>query len=78
MRQFTKAEARTFFVKDGHRSMSDYRIAEFQLEQKYLCMPPDVFYGAVQRVLNRDIFPHQLITDKEFLLNEVRLKRAAQ
>lgn len=39
--------------------LTDREIVEFQLFTPRLCMPFDVFHGAVEKVLDRPVFTHE-------------------
>ena len=39
--------------------MNYRQIAEFQIEQKLLCMPFDVFHEAMEKALDRPVFTHE-------------------
>lgn len=71
MKQITKEEAIKIFESKLWEDWSDQQIVEFQLFQKRLCMPFDVFHSAIERVLNRPVFntefAHAELLQKEFL-----------
>ena len=71
MQQLTKEQAIKIFESGLWRDMTDEQIVKFQLFQKRLCMPFDVFHGAMTNVLGREIWTHEFANsenlEKEYL-----------
>lgn len=59
MKQLTKEQAIAFCENKLYEPMTYKQRAEFQIEQKLLCMPFDVFHEAVEKTLNRPVFTHE-------------------
>jgi hypothetical protein len=59
MKQFTKEQAITFANEKLYENMTDEQISIFQLDQKFLCMPFDVFVRAISKVLGRSVYTHE-------------------
>lgn len=59
MEQLTTEQAIEFCESRAWEHMSEREIAEFQMEQKCLCMPFNVFHGAIESVLGRPVFTHE-------------------
>ncbi len=65
----TVEQAKQLYKSNFWESMSDQKIVTFQLFEKLLCMPFDVFHKAIEKVLKRPIYTH------EFGLNIDGIKR---
>lgn len=59
MKQLTKEQAIAFAESEVYESWTPRQIVDFQLFQKRLCMPFDVFHGAIEKVLNRPVYTHE-------------------
>ena len=59
MKQLTKEQAIAFSKNKCYEGMNYRQIAEFQIEQKLLCMPFDVFHEAMEKALDRPVFTHE-------------------
>lgn len=59
MKQLTKEEAIELHRGEAWKKMSLKERAVFQIQQKRLCMPFDVFHEAVEKTLNRPVFTHE-------------------
>ena len=59
MRQFTKEEAKAFYDNKCYEGMSYMDIAKFQIEQKRLCVPFNLFHEAMEKALGRPVFTHE-------------------
>jgi hypothetical protein len=59
MKQLTKDQAVAFATSEAYKTMNHKQIAEFQINQKCLCMPFRIFHEAVEKVLNRPVFTHE-------------------
>jgi len=62
MQQLTREEAIAFADAKKWETMSKKEIAKFQMEQRLLCMPFDVFHEAVEHTLGYPVFTHQMIS----------------
>ena len=71
MEQLTKKEAIHFAESKAYEGMTDRQIAEFQIAQKKLCMPFEVFHGAISRVLERDVYTHEFGLNRDGLRAEL-------
>jgi hypothetical protein len=65
-----KKQAIKLYKSGWWKEVSDYDKVKFQLFEKRLCMPFDVFHGAVERVLGRPVFTHEFGMNVEGLRNE--------
>lgn len=59
MKQLTKEQAIAFAENKLYEAMTYRQRAEFQIEQRLLCMPFDVFHEAVEKTLNRPVYTHE-------------------
>lgn len=59
MKQLTEKEAIALSQGGEWRDWSYHEKAKFQLYQKRLCMPFDVFHEAMEKVLDRPILTHE-------------------
>lgn len=59
MKQLTKEQAIAFAKNKLYETMTYRQRAEFQIEQRLLCMPFDVFHEAMEKTLNRPVFTHE-------------------
>ena len=59
MKQLTKEQAIAFSKNKCYEKMNYRQIAEFQIEQKLLCMPFAVFHEAMEKALDRPVFTHE-------------------
>lgn len=57
--QMTREQAVEFAETKQYLFMDDQEIAIFQINQDRLCMPFNVFQGAVAKTLNRPVFTHE-------------------
>jgi hypothetical protein len=57
--QLTKDQAIAFYHSNVWVDWDVQRIVRFQLFQKKLCMPLNVFYKAITEVLGRPIYSHE-------------------
>ena len=69
MDEIKQAAAVALSESDFWLEMSPRDIAEFQLNQRRLCMPFDVFHGAVEAALERPVWTHEF-ADRDSLLKE--------
>jgi hypothetical protein len=59
MKQLSKEEAITLHTSEVWKSWSKEDIAAFQLFQKRLCVPFDIFHEAIEEVLDRPVYIHE-------------------
>ena len=60
-------------AKSGFWKTMSYRdIAMFQMHEKRLCMPFDVFHEAIVKALGRPVYTHEFATNHEGLKKELR------
>lgn len=71
MKQLTKEQAIAFGENKLYEEMTLQQIAEFQLAQKRLCVPFDLYHEAVEKALGRPVFSHELGMNQEGLLKEL-------
>lgn len=62
MKQLTKQQAIAIADSGAYASLSSEEKASFQLNQECLCMPFDVFHGAVEEAVGYPVFTHQFAT----------------
>ena len=74
LRQITKAEAIAIGERKGWEPWTYKMRAVFQLRQRRLCMPFDVFHEAVEKTLQRPVFTHEFGLNWEGLLAEAEGK----
>lgn len=55
--------------------MTSRQIAEFQMEQDYLCMPFDVFHKAITEALGRPVYTHEFGLNRDGLRKELHGKK---
>lgn len=70
MKQLTKEQAIAFGKSKAYEGMSFRMIAKFQLSQRKLCMPFNVFHKAVEEALGRPVYTHEFV-NPELLLKEL-------
>ena len=63
MKQLTKDQAIRLAESSFWEEMSAKEIADFQMNQNLLCMPFEVFHKALEEVLGRPVFTHELAFD---------------
>lgn len=59
MRQLTKREAINFSKSEKWKDWTAEEITAFQLLQKRLCVPMDVFHESIEVALKRPVFTHE-------------------
>lgn len=59
MDQLTKEQAIAMAENELYKTMDFREIAEFQIQQKFLCMPFSVFHEAVEKTVKRPVFTHE-------------------
>lgn len=57
--QLTKEQAIELAKNEAWKEMTFRQRAEFQILQRLLCMPFDVFYEAVEKTLDRPVYTHE-------------------
>ena len=60
MQQLTKEQAIAFAASGEWKDFTSEEIVKLQLYQKRLCMDFGTFHGALEEVLGRPIFTHEL------------------
>lgn len=76
MKQLTREQAITFGENKLYEGMTSRQIAEFQLNQKKLCMPFAVFHEAIEETLGRPVYTHEF-AHPELLKQELYGKKPA-
>lgn len=59
MKQLTREQAIAFGENKLYEGMTFRQIAEFQIEQRKLCVPFDVFHEAMEKTLGRPVYTHE-------------------
>jgi len=59
MKQLTKKEAIKFEIYEVWKNWTPDQIVKFQLFQKRLCLPWDLFHKSIEEVLGRPVFTHE-------------------
>lgn len=78
MRQVTQEEAIVIGEKGLYKDWTDEQLVNFQIRQNCLCVPFNVFHGAISRVLNRDVYTHEFMSSNiENLIGEIERKTGA-
>ena len=62
MKQLTREEAIRFGESGVWREWTDLQIVRLQLFQDCLCVPLDIYYAAIKRVLHRPVLSHEFST----------------
>lgn len=57
----TKEQAIALSKTEFWKDLSDKEIVKFQLFEKRLCIPFDVFHGSIEKVLKRPVLPMSLL-----------------
>lgn len=70
-KEMTREQAIAFAEAKGYELMSHRKRAEFQMTQKFLCMPFGAFHEAVEKTLERPVFTHEFGLNKEGLQKEL-------
>lgn len=68
--ELTREQAIQLAATDFWKDMKPQEIARFQLEQRCLCMPFDVFQEAMEKALGRPVWTHEFV-DPESLRKEL-------
>lgn len=76
MEQLTREQAIAFAENKGYEGWTARQIAEFQLQQRKLCMPMDVFHKAINEALGRPVWTHEF-ANPELLIKELGGDRPA-
>ena len=70
----SKENALKLYNTEWWKTTTDLEIVKFQLFEDRLCVPFDIFHGAVENVLKRPVFTHEFGfvggLQKEFLGDE--------
>ncbi len=74
--QLTKDEAIAFGESGIFLTWSYDEVVRFQLFQKRMCMPFDVFHKAIEEVLGRPVWTHEF-ANRENIVNEYLGEREA-
>ena len=77
MEQLTREQAIAFAENKGYEGWTARQIAEFQLQQRKLCVPMDVFNKAIEETLGRSVWTHEF-AKPELLIKELGGDRPAQ
>jgi len=75
--QLTQKEAISFAYEEKWVGMSFDERAEFQIKQKCLCMPFDVFHEAVEHWLGRPVWTHEFARPQLLIEEKARKLPAA-
>jgi len=67
MKQLNKKEALELYNSDEWGKWDEKTLASFQLKQKKLCVPFDVFHAAVEKLLDRPVFTHEFAQPKSLI-----------
>lgn len=76
MKQLTKEQAIQFYRSEAWKKLDTKTLALFQLEQRLLCCPFDVFHQAVEETLQRPICTHEFRNVAVLLEEANGLKKA--
>lgn len=71
MKQLTRDEAVRFANNKSYKDMTFREIAEFQINQKCLCMPFEVFHEAIEKTLGRPVFSHEFGVNVDGIKDEL-------
>ncbi len=70
MKQLSKEEAIALGKSEKWKSWPDRALVGFQLSQKNLCVPFDVFHEAIEKVLDRPVWTHEFGLNYDGLIAE--------
>ena len=73
--QLTKEQAITLASSGAWRNWSDEEVVKFQLYQRLLCMDFGRFHEALEKVLGRPVWTHELGLDYKGIVAEYEGKR---
>ncbi len=71
MKQLTKEQAINFAESKAFSNMSYREIAEFQINQKKLCIPFNIFHEAVEKTIKRPVFSHEFGLNSDGIKAEI-------
>lgn len=71
MEQLTQEQAIEFYEMEKWESMSFRERAEFQIQQKLLCMPFSEFHEAVEKTIGRPVYTHEFGVNVDGLKEEI-------
>lgn len=74
MKQLNEEEAIKMCQSKVWETWTDEKIAWFQIHQKKVCVPFDVFHRAVEHVLGRPVFTHEFGFNYDGLVSEMEGK----
>ena len=77
MKQLTKQQAIDLGEAIFWEEMTFEERAEFQINQRLICMPFDIFHEAVEKTLGRSVFTHEFGLNLEGLKKELIGERPA-
>lgn len=69
--QLTKEQAIELAKSKAWKEMTFRQRAEFQMLQRLLCMPFDVFHEAVEKTLGRPVYTHEFGLNQDGLMAEL-------
>ena len=69
--QLTKTQVLEFAKSGAWKEMNFRQRAEFQMLQRLLCMPFDVFQEAMEKTLNRPVYTHEFGLNHDGLSQEL-------
>ena len=72
-REMSEEEAIRMYDSEVWKGWTDYQRAWFQLHEKRLCMPMDVFQMSAEKALGRSVWTHEL-ADAPRLISELEGK----
>lgn len=75
MEQFTKEQAKIFFDSGVWKDWTDEQIFSLQSNQKLLCVPFSRFNEAIEGVLGRPVWTHEIALDWEDIKKEAAGRR---
>jgi len=69
--QLDQAQAVEFHDSLQWQTMSYQELAKFQINQKHLCMPWDVFHEAVEKTIGYPVYSHEFATNFESIKSKI-------
>jgi hypothetical protein len=69
-KDMTKEQAINLYNSEFYKELTDYEKVKFQLFEKRLCMPFSIFHEAIEKVLGRFVYPHELDLNYESIVKE--------
>ena len=70
MKQLSEKQAIAFYDSKIYEDWTPYQVVRFQLFQKKLALPLDLFHKSLENVLDRPVWTHELGMNRQGIINE--------